>query len=636
MDKFWTAKDIAKMIDHSLLNPVMTLKDISDGCAIAKEYNVATVCVKPSELPLAVSELTGSGVIPTTVIGFPHGANKTSVKVFEAREAMADGARELDMVINIGRLLSGDYDYVENDIRAVVEAAHAGNAIVKVILENCYLTDEQKRAACGICEKAGADFVKTSTGYGSSGATIEDLNLMRKTCSKNVRIKAAGGVRTLEKALEVRATGAERFGATATKVIMDEALKYDAKRNRLPWRLVQNKIVRYPGGRELDRFRGIAPARDDGRPEAWVGSDTRTKAARMGKADPDDGCAECILPDGTRHFLYRAIEADPKAILGSRHMEINGPQLGFLVKLLDAERQLSLQSHPNREYAKTFFNSDYGKEESWYIIGMRDDVAEPPYVYLGFKEGVTREMFEAAYNEQDIATLESYCHKIQVELGDAFFIKAGVPHAVGPGCFLVEVQEPSDITVGWRKPVSGTDAEQETHKQILLGCYAYDGAGAEENLGRYRIPPRIIRRGNWGYEELILGQGQTDYFSFTKLRATKEVDLISTGFPQVAVVTEGEGILLCGGTAMRIKQGDEFFFPYATDRIRIIPSRATAGSARAAGAGASGGANAKTGVNAKTSANAKNGVSSKYDAGVESGISIVLCNPGQVYYDLET
>lgn len=219
----WAVKDIAKMIDHSLLHPTMTIDIIKEGCRIAMEYDTATVCVKPSELALVTEELKGSGVLPTTVVGFPHGANKTSVKVFEAREAIADGAGELDMVLNIGRLLSGDFDYVENDIKAVVDAAHERGVIVKVIFENCYLTDDLKRKACEISERAGADFVKTSTGYGTGGATIEDIRLMRAACTDKVRIKAAGGVRTLEKALDVRAAGAVRFGATATKAIMEEA-----------------------------------------------------------------------------------------------------------------------------------------------------------------------------------------------------------------------------------------------------------------------------------------------------------------------------------------------------------------------------------------------------------------------------
>lgn len=220
-----TAKDIAKMIDHSLLNPTMTKQNIIDGCKIAKEYDVASVCVKPSEVALAKIELAGTDVLVTTVVGFPHGSSKTEVKAFEALEAIKDGAVELDMVLNIGRLISRDFNYVEKDIKAVVDASHAKGVIVKVILENCYLTDELKEIACRICEKAGADFVKTSTGYGSGGATIEDLKLMRKVTGPKVRVKAAGGVRTLDNALAVRSVGTVRFGATATKAIVDEAYK---------------------------------------------------------------------------------------------------------------------------------------------------------------------------------------------------------------------------------------------------------------------------------------------------------------------------------------------------------------------------------------------------------------------------
>ncbi|MCX7711303.1 MAG: deoxyribose-phosphate aldolase [Clostridia bacterium] len=218
-------RDIAKMIDHSLLRPELTAEQVREGCRLARQYDVATVCVKPSDVGIAKEELLGSDVLVTTVVGFPHGANKTEIKVFEAEEAIKDGAVELDMVLNIGRLLSKDFDYVEKDIRAVVEAAHRKNVIVKVILENCYLTDELKEAACRLCEKAGADFVKTSTGFGTGGATIEDLKLMRKTCSSKVRVKAAGGVRTLDGALAVRSVGTVRFGATATKAILDEAME---------------------------------------------------------------------------------------------------------------------------------------------------------------------------------------------------------------------------------------------------------------------------------------------------------------------------------------------------------------------------------------------------------------------------
>ncbi len=220
-----TAKDIAKMIDHSLLKPEMDAETIRKGCEIAKEYNTATVCLKPSDLPIGREILADSDVVLSTVIGFPHGSNRTDVKVFEAERAMADGAVELDMVLNIGRLISGQYDYVEQDIAAVVSAAHKRGAIVKVILENAYLTDAQKTDACVLAERAGADFVKTSTGYAPSGATIEDLKLMRAAVSQKVRVKAAGGVRTLDAMLSCRAAGCSRVGATATVAIMEEAYK---------------------------------------------------------------------------------------------------------------------------------------------------------------------------------------------------------------------------------------------------------------------------------------------------------------------------------------------------------------------------------------------------------------------------
>jgi deoxyribose-phosphate aldolase len=220
-----TPRDIAQMIDHSLLRPELTREQVLEGCRLAREYEAATVCVKPCDVAAAKAELRGSSVLTTTVIGFPHGSPKTEIKVQEAIEAMNDGAVELDVVLNIGRLLGKEFDYVEKDLEAVVKAAHTRGVIVKVILENCYLTDELKVKACQICEKVGADFVKTSTGYGTGGATIADLKLMRKTVSPKVRVKAAGGVRTLEHALSVRAVGTVRFGATATKAIMEEARK---------------------------------------------------------------------------------------------------------------------------------------------------------------------------------------------------------------------------------------------------------------------------------------------------------------------------------------------------------------------------------------------------------------------------
>lgn len=218
-----TPNDIAAMLDHSTLQPFLTDEDIRKGCEIALKYGTASVCARPQDMKLVSSLLAGSSVAPCTVIGFPHGAHTTAAKVYEARQAIADGCKELDMVIAIGKLKSGEEAYVEADIRAVAEEAHAGGAILKVIIETCYLTDEEKVIACRLAEQAGADFVKTSTGYGSSGANVPDLRLMRASVSDRVRVKAAGGMRTLDAVLAARAAGADRCGVSATVKIMEEA-----------------------------------------------------------------------------------------------------------------------------------------------------------------------------------------------------------------------------------------------------------------------------------------------------------------------------------------------------------------------------------------------------------------------------
>jgi deoxyribose-phosphate aldolase len=222
---FWKPADIARMIDHSLLRPELTPEEVVKGCAVARKYGTATVCCAPSDVATCVRELAGSPVQVAAVVGFPNGSSTTEVKVLEAERAIADGAVELDMVLHIGRLRGGDLDYVRADVRAVCDAAHRRGARVKVILENCYLTDLQKVAGCKLAEEAGADWVKTSTGFGTGGATLADLKLMRATVSEKVQVKAAGGVRDLAMALAVRAVGCTRFGATATEAIMEEAIR---------------------------------------------------------------------------------------------------------------------------------------------------------------------------------------------------------------------------------------------------------------------------------------------------------------------------------------------------------------------------------------------------------------------------
>jgi deoxyribose-phosphate aldolase len=214
--------DVAKAIDHSLLRPELDLEFVADGVRLAVRYEVASATVRPADVSLASELVAGTGVLVSTVVGFPHGSSATATKVFEAERALADGAHELDMVVNIGRLRSGLDDEVREEIHAIVEVASAWDAIVKVILENAYLDDEQKMRGCRLAEAAGAQYVKTSTGFAPSGATIPDLELMRATVSPHVQVKAVGGVRTLDALLEVLNVGVTRVGATATEMILED------------------------------------------------------------------------------------------------------------------------------------------------------------------------------------------------------------------------------------------------------------------------------------------------------------------------------------------------------------------------------------------------------------------------------
>jgi deoxyribose-phosphate aldolase len=217
-----TERDIAKSIDHSLLRPELDDAFVEAGCRLAAKYDVASVCVRPADVRRAAALLAGTDVAVGTTIGFPHGNHRTETKVLEAQRALADGATELDMVIQIGALKSGRDADVQADIEAVVKIGHAAGAIVKVIFENAYLTDDEKVRACHLTEAAGADFVKTSTGFAPSGATHDDLRLMRANTPPHIRVKAAGGVRTLDALLAVMELGVTRIGATATETIIED------------------------------------------------------------------------------------------------------------------------------------------------------------------------------------------------------------------------------------------------------------------------------------------------------------------------------------------------------------------------------------------------------------------------------
>ncbi|HAN98859.1 MAG TPA: deoxyribose-phosphate aldolase [Planctomycetaceae bacterium] len=214
-------REISKMIDHALLVPTLTDAELDEGIRLAIAYDVASVCIMPYRVARCARMLAGSGVVPSTTIGFPHGVQATSTKRAEAVRAIEDGCVELDMVVNLSQVLSGGWDYVADDLRAVIEPAHDAGRLVKVIFENCWLKDEHKIRLCELCGELGADWVKTSTGFGSGGATLDDLKLMRRYSPPEVQVKAAGGVRDYEMLLAVRRLGVSRVGSSKTAQLLD-------------------------------------------------------------------------------------------------------------------------------------------------------------------------------------------------------------------------------------------------------------------------------------------------------------------------------------------------------------------------------------------------------------------------------
>ena len=221
----YTYEQLAKMIDHSLLQPMLTVKELEAGCQLALAYDVASVCILPYYLKRCAEILQGSTVQASTTIGFPHGGHTTAIKQAEAKQAIADGGQELDMVVNISQVLSGEWDYVRRDIKAVLDVTHAAGQKLKVIFENSYLQNEHKIRLCQICGELGVDWVKTSTGYGTGGATMDDLKLMREHSPPQVQVKAAGGVRDLDTLIKVRELGVSRCGASRTKEMLDDCLR---------------------------------------------------------------------------------------------------------------------------------------------------------------------------------------------------------------------------------------------------------------------------------------------------------------------------------------------------------------------------------------------------------------------------
>ena len=347
-----------------------------------------------------------------------------------------------------------------------------------------------------------------------------------------------------------------------------------------PWMLIQNQI-RSPGGYAMDVFRGRDNPKDiPNGSEAWVGSLTRARGAN--ENCPNFGCAETILPDGTKKYLFEAIAEDPERILGKKHIKQFGDELGMLLKLLDAKNQYFLQAHPTRYTATELWNSPYGKEEAWHVLALRENMAEPPYILLGFKPGVTREQFQNLYYNATLKDLENLCHKFVIQPGETYFVPGGIPHALGAGALVIEIQEPSDLAViaipqdelidFRRKAAPGAvfyPEDNTLYEQRMFKTFVFDGKDSASVLNLTKSKEPVIRSGSWGKELLLIGKEQTEYFSCTKACINGIMPLHDTGEIRIGIVICGAGEIICDSGMLSVKQGDEIFFPYSIPNAKI-------------------------------------------------------------------
>jgi mannose-6-phosphate isomerase len=273
------------------------------------------------------------------------------------------------------------------------------------------------------------------------------------------------------------------------------------------------------------------------------------------------GLAQVRLDNGDCPYLKDLVDSNPEGLLGKAHVDRFGPDLAVLVKLLDAQRQLGLQCHPDRAFAREAFQSAYGKVECWYVLRVREDSPEAPYLLLGFREGVTRGQFEALYLKDDIRALERLCHKIPAVPGDMYLVGAGVPHAIGPGCFVIEVQEPSDITVGAHPRRTGDPVTDQAFDARVLGSYHFEGRGEADNLKAWRVPQRVLRQEPGGREIRLIGTEQTPFFGASRMVVSDSLSHRETGTFAIAVVTGGTGWISWPDGLMELAQGDELFLP---------------------------------------------------------------------------
>ncbi|MHB1315755.1 MAG: class I mannose-6-phosphate isomerase [Christensenellales bacterium] len=339
-----------------------------------------------------------------------------------------------------------------------------------------------------------------------------------------------------------------------------------------PLKLVHNKISRKnPGGKEIDRFRGIMPGTDDGRTEAWIGSCIRVNNFSE-QSDKNTGMAKVKLPDSRIVYVQEFIDMDPEKILGEEHSKNFGNNPNLLVKLIDPQRQSVLQAHPNRERAKKAFHSEFGKTECWYILSLRDDAPEKPYILLGFMEGVTREAFEELYEKEDYAKMADLCHKITVQPDEMYFIESGMIHSIG-SCFFIEIQEPSDVIAKVFKNPKYPQGPA-AWKERELGTFLYEGKSYEDNLKKCFVPRRELKKDRYGVEQYLIGSGQTPYFGALRYLITGLFEPMQTGTFSIALILEGSGVIRYKGGKLPVCKGDEVFLPAGIEKMAFVNNTA--------------------------------------------------------------
>lgn len=313
----------------------------------------------------------------------------------------------------------------------------------------------------------------------------------------------------------------------------------------------------YGGGAALDRWHG-REGENGMFPEDWAASTTR--AINSGREDIVEGLSRVISLED-KPYLTDVISQDPEGFFGGAHMRAFGAKAGFLVKLIDAGERLTIQVHPDKKYAKEILGSDYGKTESWYILGANSDDIQP-YIYLGFKPGVTREIWKDIFDRQDIPAMLNCLHKIPVKAGECYFISAGVPHAIGQGCFLAEIQEPTDYTMRTElvTPAGLRIHENQCHQGVgyekMLDCFHYDGESLEETLARWRSEPLGVSREAGGQIDSLIDERQTNLFSMRRVQVSDQMTLPAQGMMRILMVLSGSGRASMPGGEMAVGQGD--------------------------------------------------------------------------------